>query len=308
MISILIPVRDFDVVALVESMKRGLEGQPGYGEILIGDDGSTEEFRNKYLALCGENVKLVVSEKNIGRAAIRNRLVAEAKGDKMLIIDADAMVPGTAEAYLQGWLPFVGTASVISGGILYREAPPGDPDKLLRWHYGRNREQKKAAERNKDPYGTFTTFNVLIDKAVFSKLRFNEELKQYGHEDTLFGYQLKKAGIKILHIDNCLLHEGLETNMDFLNKTSLSIENLSRLYDIATDKKTFSGSVRMLRLYRILRVTGITKILAWFFVRYRERMEHRLDSSSVSLRLFNLYRISMFCAFREIHRGKSKPV
>jgi len=307
MISILIPVRDFDVVALVESMKRGLESQPGYGEILIGDDGSTEEFRDKYLALSGEKVRIIVSENNIGRAAIRNRLVAEAKGDQMLIVDADAMIPGTAEAYLQAWLPYVGTASVISGGILYREAPPGDPDKLLRWHYGRNREQKTAADRNKDPYGKFSTFNVLIDKSVFTKLRFNEELKQYGHEDTLFGYQLKKAGIKVLHIDNGLLHEGLETNMDFLNKTSLSIENLSKLYDIVTDKKTFSGSVRMLRRYRIYRVFGVTSVLAWFFVRYRERMEYRLDSSSVSLRLFNLYKMSMFCAFRKIHRGKNSP-
>lgn len=302
MISILIPVKDFDIVALVESMKTGLKNLPQYGEILIGDDGSSTEFRDKYLALSGENVRVIVSEKNIGRAAIRNRLISEAKGDQMLIIDADAMVPATSDAYLQAWLPFIGRASVVSGGILYREAPPSDPDKLLRWSYGRNREQKKAADRNKDPYGTFTTFNVFIDKSVFSKLRFNEELKHYGHEDTLFGYQLKKAGIKILHIDNGLLHEGLETNMDFLGKTCLSIENLSKLYDIVTDKRTFSDSVRMLRLYRILGLFGITIILAEFYLRYKDRMERRLDSPPVSLRLFNLYRISMFCAFRKIHK------
>jgi hypothetical protein len=39
MISILIPVKDFDVVALLESMKMGLRNLPQYGEILIGDDG-----------------------------------------------------------------------------------------------------------------------------------------------------------------------------------------------------------------------------------------------------------------------------
>ncbi len=308
MISILIPVKDFDIVALVESMKRGLGSTPEYGEIIIGDDGSSAEFRARYLALSGEKVKVVVSETNIGRAAIRNRLISEAKGDQMLIIDADAMVPGTPEAYLQAWLPFISKASVISGGIIYREVPPGDPDLLLRWQYGRKREQKKAAERNKDPYGTFTTFNVLIDKQVFSRLRFNEELKQYGHEDTLFGYQLKKAGIKILHIDNGLLHEGLETNMDFLSKTRFSIENLSRLYDIVTDKKTFSDSVRMLRLYRIVKLLGITGILAGIYIRYKDRMERRLDSSSVSLRLFNYYRISMFSAFRKMHLKNTRAI
>ena len=98
---------------------------------------------------------------------------------------------------------------------------------------------KKAAERNKHPHASFSTFNVLIERSVFSKIRFNEELKQYGYEDTLLGYQLKKAGINILHIDNGLIHEGLESNRDFLTKTKLGIENLSKLYDNVTDKKSF---------------------------------------------------------------------
>jgi hypothetical protein len=145
------------------------------------------------------------------------------------------MVCGTAEAFLQKWLEYLPQNRVICGGVLYHESPPGDPDKILRWKYGRRKDQLKASERNKNPYTHFITFNVLIDKSIFSKIRFYEELKQYGHEDTLFGYQLKKAGIDVLHIDNGLLHEGLETNRDFITKMKLSIENLSKLYDIVTD-------------------------------------------------------------------------
>ena len=98
---------------------------------------------------------------------------------------------------------------------------PGDPDKLLRWKYGKKKEQLKASERNKHAHASFSTFNVLIDKSIFSKIRFNEELKQYGHEDTLLGYQLNIAGINVLHIDNGLMHDGVESNQDFLtqNKT-----------------------------------------------------------------------------------------
>ena len=51
----------------------------------------------------------------------------------------------------------------------------------------------KAAERNKHPHAGFSTFNVLIEKSVFSKIRFNEELKQYGHEDTLTGLPVEKS-------------------------------------------------------------------------------------------------------------------
>lgn len=305
MISILIPVNDYDIVALVHSMKDGLAKVGEYCEILIGDDGSSPEFHNKYLSLEAENVRIITSGKNIGRAAIRNKLALEAKGDHLLFIDADGMIPGTAEAYLLKWLLHINTARVICGGVLYHEAAPGDPDKLLRWKYGRKREQKKASDRNKHPHSSFSTFNFLIEKSVFSIIRFNEELKQYGHEDTLLGYQLNKAGINVLHIDNGLLHEGLESNREFLNKTKLGIENLSQLYDKVTDKRAFSSAVRMLRIYNKLEAFRLTKVLAGIFIRYRERMEIRLDASKISLNLFGFYKVSMFCTYREIHRRKN---
>jgi glycosyltransferase involved in cell wall biosynthesis len=304
-ISLLIPVCDYDIVAIVHSMKSCMEKIPDFVEILIGDDGSTPENRARYMTLEGEGVRVIVSEKNIGRAAIRNKLALDAKGDYLLFIDADTMIPGTAEAYITKWIESIPLARVISGGVLYHESPPGDPDKILRWKYGRKREQRKASERNKMPYAAFSTFNVLIDKSIFSKLRFNEDLKQYGHEDTLFSYQLKKAGIKVLHIDNGLIHEGLESNRDFLIKTKLGIENLSMLYDNVTDKRTFSSSVKLLRIYNVLRVFRLTLILAGIFIRYRDRMEIRIDSSNPSILLFGFYKVSMFCTYREIHGRKN---
>jgi glycosyltransferase involved in cell wall biosynthesis len=304
-ISLLIPVFDYDIIALVHSMKDAMGKVPEFYEILIGDDGSSAEYRKKYSSLEAENVKVISSKKNIGRAAIRNRLALEAKGDFLIFIDADVMLPGTAEAYMLKWLPFLNNSRVICGGILYHDSAPGDPDKLLRWKYGKWREQKSAAERNKHPHAGFSTFNVLIEKSVFSKIRFNEELKQYGHEDTLLGYQLKKAGINILHIDNGLMHEGLESNRDFLNKTKLGIENLSKLFDKVTDKKSFSETVLMLKIYNKLRLLGLTRVLAAIFIRYRDQMEIRLDSGNISLLLFAFYKMSMFCTYREIHTRKN---
>jgi glycosyltransferase involved in cell wall biosynthesis len=303
-ISLLIPVFDYDIIALVHSMKNAMGKVPEFYEIVIGDDGSSDEYRQKYRSLEAANVKVISSEKNIGRAAIRNRLALEAQGDFLIFIDADVMLPGTAETYILKWLPFLKNSKVICGGTLYHDSAPGDPDKLLRWKYGKWREQRSAAERNKHPHAGFSTFNVLIKKSVFSKIRFNEELKQYGHEDTLLGYQLKKAGIDILHIDNGLMHEGLESNRDFLNKTKLGIENLSKLYDKVTDKRTFSETVSILRIYNKLKFLGLTRILAAIYIRYRDRMEIRLDSGNISLFLFGFYKMSMFCTYREIHRRK----
>lgn len=303
-ISLLIPACNHDIAALVNAMKSCLGSTPGFTEILIGDDGSTAENRQKYKSLEEKGIRVIVSEKNIGRAAIRNKLALEAKGEYLLFIDADSMITGTAESYVSKWIPVVGISKVISGGILYHESPPGDPDKILRWKYGRKREQAKASERNKHPFSSFTTFNVLIERSVFAKLRFNEELRQYGHEDTLFSYQLKKADISILHIDNGLVHEGLESNRDFLNKTKLGIENLSKLYDSVTDIQSFSEHVRMLSIYNKLQVFRLTLILAGIFIRYRERMEIRIDSSNPPLWLFSFYKVCMFCTYREIHRRR----
>ncbi len=72
-ISLLVPVCDFDIVALVHSMKGCIGKVPELIEIIIGDDGSAPEYRERYKSLEGEGVRLIVSEKNIGRAAIRNR-------------------------------------------------------------------------------------------------------------------------------------------------------------------------------------------------------------------------------------------
>jgi glycosyltransferase involved in cell wall biosynthesis len=303
-ISLLIPVCDYDIVALVHSMKGAIGKVPEFTEILIGDDGSSNEFREKYRSLEGAGVRLIISEKNIGRAAIRNKLALEASGDYIIFIDADTMLTGTSEVYIKSWLPMLKRSRVVCGGVLYHESPPGDPDKLLRWKYGRKREQRNAAEKNKNPHANFSTFNVLFDKSIFAKIRFNEELKQYGHEDTLMGYQLKKAGIDVLHINNVLMHEGLESNKDYLTKTKLGIENLSKLYDNVTDKKSFSETVKLLRVYNRLRFFKLTRILAGIFIRYRDRMEIRLDSTNLSLRLFSFYKICMFCTYREIHRRR----
>ena len=80
-ISLLIPVCDYDIVALVHSMKSCIGKIPELIEIIIGDDGSSPEYKTKYKSLEGGGVEILDSPVNIGRAAIRNRLALAAKGD-----------------------------------------------------------------------------------------------------------------------------------------------------------------------------------------------------------------------------------
>ncbi|MBM3420016.1 MAG: glycosyltransferase family 2 protein [Bacteroidetes bacterium] len=301
MISILIPVYNYDIALLVSSLREAMEKVPEFGELLIGDDGSSPEFGSRYQLLVNGHVRLIASEKNIGRAAIRNRLAAEARGDYLLFIDADAMIPATAEAYLRSWLQYLNAGPVLCGSIMYPVLPPADPDKMLRWKYGRKREQRRAAERNKHPHASFSGFNFMILRELFMKIRFNEELRQYGHEDTLLGYQMKKAGIGILHVDSALIHDGVEANSEYISKIKQGIENLSILCDKVTDFNSFSATVRLVRTYNRISWLGIQGLFAAIYIRYRERMEIALDSSRASLLLLWLFRISLFSTYRAIH-------
>lgn len=308
-VSILIPVYNYDIVALVHNLRMAIDNIPEYVEIILGDDGSSSEYLNRYKAMENGKVKLITVCCNVGRAAIRNRLAEEAIGDFLLFIDADALITGTATEYLRRWLPYIEPGRTICGGTLYPEYPPADPDKMLRWKYGRKREQKNAAERAKHPWASFTGFNFIIDKSIFMKIRFNEELKQYGHEDTLLGYQLRIAGVEILHIDNALVHDGVESNENFIAKTKLGVENLSILCDKVTDKKAFEDSVRLVKAYNRLSQIGVTPFLAQIYIKYRERMEISLDSSKARTIMFSFFKMCLFSTYRAIHkRRKILPI
>jgi len=59
-------VNDFDIVALVHSMREGMARVQEFCEILIAMNGSSEEYKKKYQSAVAENVRVISSEKNIG--------------------------------------------------------------------------------------------------------------------------------------------------------------------------------------------------------------------------------------------------
>lgn len=299
MISICIPVYNYDLTSLVNCLHTAIEDSEIYGEIIIGADGCDNSFLESYKMLASLNkVRLHISEKNIGRAAIRNEITAASKGSFLLFIDADALVVSNARDYLDRYVQYLDSAPVICGGVQYRETEPDDPDKYLRWRYGHFREMKPAKTRNKKAYASFSGFNFLLERSVAEKIRFNEEFVKYGHEDTLFGFQLLNAGIPVLHIDNSLLHDGLEPNRIFLGKTSEGIGNLSKLYDLVKNKKQLGRVVRLVKAYNYIKIPGLDRVLCNIYLKRRRRIEIIVRSRKTSLRMFDLYKLSLFCYHR----------
>lgn len=287
MLSILIPVYNFDIRSLVQRLCHLGQSLSVEWEIRCYDDGSEEDWKEKNREILGlDGVCYQELPQNLGRSRIRNLLAEEAKGDYLLFLDCDSEVPDNA--FLHRYAELLRPNTLLYGGRIYQAAPPADPALYFHWLYGSKREAIPAAERRAQPYRSFMTNNFLIPTAIFLQIRFDERLLQYGHEDTLFGMELENRRVPILHLDNPLIHAGLEPVGVFLSKTRQGIQNLAFLY-----RSGYHIDTRLLRFYERAKSLGLTAVLGWVLRAFRPVLLSQLHSSSPSLRVFDLYKLSL---------------
>ena len=222
MLSICIPVYNYDARPLVRELSRQAASVAEAIEILVYDDGSDVATRT----LHGEldqlaEVRYREMPENIGRSAIRNRMAEDARGDRLLMLDVDCW-PG--ENFLATYLEHA-DSPVVVGGTCYACDPPANPRHYLHWHYGRRRESKAPARRAQP---SFQSSNFLVQRSIMLAHPF-PKLTGYGHEDTLWGQLLVPANVPVRYIDNPVTHLGLETDTEFLSKQKEAIESLKRL-------------------------------------------------------------------------------
>ncbi|MEM9835001.1 MAG: glycosyltransferase [Bacteroidota bacterium] len=227
MLSVLLPTYSYPVRPLVAALQQQLSQQKFSWEILVVDDASPIEDRlqNAGLEDIDYRIRYLQLDENLGRAGVRNLLALEARYDKLLFLDADSKIPAD---FITSYRPFLDRDCVICGGRVYQQKPD-DPKYLLHWVYGNQRESKSAEQRRKNPYFGFQTNNFVVPKTLLQDHPFEEASVAYGHEDTLWGYQLQSLGIEILHLDNAVEHLGLEDYDTFLRKQQEAVQNLVKL-------------------------------------------------------------------------------
>ncbi|RTQ52223.1 glycosyltransferase family 2 protein [Hymenobacter gummosus] len=249
-LSVLIPVYNWPVRGLVQALLAQMPAWPGPVEILLLDDGSAAEYQAQNQPLSGlSGVQYRELAQNVGRAAIRNQLVAWARHPWLLLLDNDSSVPDAD--FLRRYAAALPQAPVLVGGTCYEAQPPAEASLRLRWHYGRQREQRPAARRQHDPYAQLTINNLLIRAEVFRRFGLDETLTRYGHEDTKFGWRLREARVPVVHLDNPVRHDGLEPTEVFLRKTHDAVRNLAALYraeGLGTDSRLLQTALRLRRL------------------------------------------------------------
>ncbi|MBP3740376.1 MAG: glycosyltransferase family 2 protein [Bacteroidales bacterium] len=292
MISICIPIYNHYTYPMVRRLARQIASADADSyEIVCIDDHSSGYYisQNKGIAELATYVGL---ETNVGRAKIRNLFLQYAKGEYLLFLDCDSLVP---ENFVNEYAKTLARKpAVVVGGRVYDDTF-NDREHRLRYLYGTKIESRPLLERLKNPYRSFMTNNFMVRRDVLDRIRFDESLTKYGHEDTLFGYRLEQNHIPILHIDNPVINGQVEENAEFLHKSVEAVENLAKLYDDMWEDQRFCHTVRLLNTYNRVRRMNLHRVVYWLYKVFKTPMEsHFVSGNGVSLKQFNFYKLGTF--------------
>lgn len=291
MISILIPVYNYDCTELLRSlyeqgvaMKNDSDIHDFDFEIIVVEDGSNNNqtcIANRTL-MQEIGQRYVHNSENLGSARTRNLLLSLARYPHCVVMDCDALV--CTDDFLRRYWQLRNSADVVCGRIVTPAVCP--PGCELRHLYEMQAEGKRSMEyREKHPYHHFTAFNVLFNAYVFRTLKFDERCTEYGYEDALMGLMLQREGYKVIHADIPLIHNGMDENAAFVRKTETSLRVLRRLGE---PMQSFS---KISRIERGLRKCGMAPCVYFLLKRFSGRLMSNLLGSHPSLLCFNLYKL-----------------
>jgi glycosyltransferase involved in cell wall biosynthesis len=279
-LSILIPTFNDPCSTLVRNLHQQAEALGMTYEILVADDGSTQQNvleENRSINTL-PHCQLIERRVNAGRAAIRNFLAQQAQYAWLLFVDSDMVV--CREDFVKQYVTHEGN-DIVYGGVVIGAAEEGN----LRSLYEKAAEHEHTVEkRRQSPYQDFHTANFMIRKELMLQHLFDERFRYYGYEDVLLGKAMKQAGVAIDHIDNPLSFEVFEDNETFVAKTE---EGLRTLHTFRDELKGYS---RLLDRVDMLPM-GLVRLWHRLFGSIERR---KLLGPHPSLTVFNLYKIGYY--------------
>ncbi|MTH14095.1 glycosyltransferase family 2 protein [Flavobacterium sp. LC2016-01] len=281
MLSILIPVYDYNAFPLAEELVKQCNLYGITFEILCQDDASNsqENILNQEINTFS-NGSFFINENNLGRGKNINSLAKKAKYDWLLILDCDTFP--AKDNFIQNYITAISNSEkkIVFGGIIYEDKKP-EKEQLLRWIYGQKRETASTL-----------TSNLWIKKDVFLQHPFDESITKYGYEDLCFFSVLKKNHFEISQIENPTFHLNLETSEVFLSKTKTALENLVLLYNSG---KISSKESKIIKAFEILKKVKLIRFVLSLFKKNQVKIERNLLSEKPSLFLFDIYKLGYFC-------------
>ena len=299
MLAVCIPVYNQKVERLVSDLVAQSQYLQEEVSIVIMDDASSQAFQGQYdnLRMYANIVQL---KKNIGRSKIRNAFLQHTSAEYLLFLDCDAEI--IRPDFLSKYIDFIRSSSpkLLFGASVYQKETPRIYYRL-RWKYGSIKESKSFQERVNKEKSTLKTNNFIVDRETLEAYPFNELIKGYGHEDTLFGFELERNGISISHIDNPVLNAHLDSNTQFLNKTDEGLKNLLHVWQLAEENEQLLERLKILKTYFKFEHSLLLRII---LIGLRRPFRFLLEIGFANLTLFNMYKLAYLFMLRSAQRSE----
>lgn len=295
MLSILIPIYNYDVSELIENILIQSERINVKIEIIGLDDSSSnkEITKKNRLGFSKKNCTYFENKINLGRTKTRNILASKAQFSWLLFLDSD-VIPYRSD-FLYNYCMAIQkqkSDTVFFGGYNYSPILP-KKSSSLRWHYGHSRENAASEQRNKKPYSYVFSGNFAIKKASFLKIPFPEN-SSYGM-DIYFSYYLYSNSLSIAHLDNPILHLGLEENNIFFEKC---LESVRLRKQLTFEYPKIVEINSMLKYHRILKKIYLSSLFAISFRPLAPALKKRIVSRKPNLFFLDLYRLGYLCTLK----------
>jgi len=282
-LSICIPHFNFQNPALFIKLKEQASCLGIAYEVLIFDDASEKENSQYLEEFNAPPYQIQFLKENIGRSAIRNLLAAQAKYEWILFLDGDSGIDD--DFSLAKYLNHL-SYDIISGGRKYAETKPNKAY-ILHWNYGVKTESFAKS--------SFHSNNFLIRKSVFSKVQFDEQIREYGYEDVVFGLEAEQLNLKMVSINNPVVHQQLKNNDEFIADVEQAILNLLHIQQLRKNLD-LSHHIKLVSHYQKLKKWQLHVLLSPFnksLIKHLKRILLRSNSSANNqqtlLKILKLY-------------------
>lgn len=215
------------------------------------DDGSKSATVTQAVARALGNfpgaATLLTLPRNMGRGQARNTLIAHAKSDWLLMLDADMELP--APDFIARYLAQVATLQTpacIVGGFSV-DVVHVAPKYLLHAHHAKMSECVPASIRGQDPGRFVFTSNIVVHCNIAQTIGFHPDFHGWGWEDVEWGLRVVQD-YPVHHIDNPAIHLGLDSAEGLIAKYRQSVENFRKVRQLHPDAIGRSPLARAARL------------------------------------------------------------
>lgn len=173
-------------------------------EVVVVDDGSSDSTPRAladFAATTSLSLRFHSLERNSGPAAARNAALRMARGEVIVIIGDDIIVPPDFVERHAAWhLAHPDDRDAMLGYVTWPEEI--SPSRFMRWLEGGGRAFffSYADMKKQRPVGgsCFYTCNVSLKRALlFRTSLFDESFPHASHEDLELGYRLEKLGMRL---------------------------------------------------------------------------------------------------------------